>query len=27
MMEVPAEFNALLDKFFIKLRKHSAVAG
>jgi 2-hydroxy-6-oxonona-2,4-dienedioate hydrolase len=27
MMEVPAEFNALLDKFLIKLRKHSAVAG
>jgi 2-hydroxy-6-oxonona-2,4-dienedioate hydrolase len=27
MMEVPAEFNAILDKFLIKLRKHSAVAG
>ena len=27
MMEVPLEFNALLDKFLIKLRKHSAVAG
>jgi pimeloyl-ACP methyl ester carboxylesterase len=27
MMEVPGEFNALLDKFLIKLRKHSAVAG
>jgi len=27
MMEVPAEFNAILDKFLIKLRRHSAVAG
>lgn len=27
MMEVPGEFNALLDKFLIKLRKLSAVAG
>jgi 2-hydroxy-6-oxonona-2,4-dienedioate hydrolase len=27
MMEVPVEFNALLNKFLIKLRKHSAVAG
>ncbi len=27
MMEVPGEFNALLNKFLIKLRMHSAVAG
>ncbi len=27
MMEVPEEFNALLDKFLIKLRKPSPVAG